>query len=110
MAAQIKRPAWQLAAAVGIALCAAAVLFCSTALRGEARRLFLPQLQRGQILPYEVHGHVERKVKTERKVSSMRGPQDYQGDLSGLVRLSVQEVRAAKSEPWVSAQVELLPA
>ena len=113
MAAQITHPVWKSAAAAfafGMALSAAAILFCSTALPGEAHRIFLPKLRRGETLQYEVHGRVERKVKTESKVSSMRGPQDYQGDLTGLMLLSVQEVRAAKSQPWVSAQVELRPA
>jgi hypothetical protein len=113
MAAQAIAPAaarrpllWFVSVAI---LCAAGVLLCGPILRGDARQLFLPKLQRGQILQYEVHGRVERKVTTESNVSSMRGPQDFDADLSNLVRLSVQEVRAAKSQPWVSAEVELLP-
>jgi len=86
-----------------------ATLLCVVTVHGDSRQRLLPKLQRGQNLQYSVHGRVERKVKTESKVSTMRGPQDYQGDLSSRVRLSVQEVRAAKSQPWVSAQVELLP-
>ena len=89
--------------------CAGAALLCSVALRGDARVQFLPKLQRGETLQYEVHGRVDRKVKTESRVSSMRGPQQLQGNLSNPLRLSVQEVRASKSQPWVSAQVELLP-
>jgi len=114
MAVQIVNPAERSPAfaafAVGGALSVIAILCSSAALHGAAYRDFLPKLQRGQVLQYEVHGRVERKVKTESKVSTMRGPQEFHGDLSSLIRFSVEEVRAAKHQPWVSAQAELLPA
>lgn len=88
---------------------AACMLVFAAALRGDARVRFLPSLQRGETLQYEVHGRVNRVVKTESRVSSMRGPQQLQGDLSSMVVFSVQEVRAGKPQPWVSGQVELLP-
>ena len=50
-------------------------LFSSFALRGDSRASFLPQLQRGQILLYEIHGRLDRNVKTESGISSSRGPQ-----------------------------------
>lgn len=90
-------------------LSAALMLLCAASLLGDARVLFLPKLQSGETMQYEVHGHVDRIVKTESRVSSIRGPQQLQGDLSNLVRLSVQEVRTSKAQPWVAAQVELLP-
>lgn len=88
---------------------AAALFACVAGLHGDSRQTLLPKLQRGEILQYDVHGRVERTVKTESKVSSMRGPQEFQGDLASLLRLSILEVRAAQHQPWVSAQVELLP-
>ncbi len=84
-------------------------LFSSLALRGDSRASFLPQLQRGQILLYEVHGRLDRNVKTESGVSSSRGPQQLKGDLASHIRLSIQDVHAAKPQPYVSALVELQP-
>jgi hypothetical protein len=81
---------------------------CAAILYGDSRAVFLPKLQRGQTLLYEIHGRLDRKVKTESRIASIRGPQELQGDLSNQVRLTVQEVRAGKTL-WVSAQSELLP-
>lgn len=93
----------------GVALFASILLFCATAICGDSRGVFLPRLQRGQTLVYEAHGRLDRKVRTESNISNMRGPQELQSDLSNQIRLSIQEVRAAKSQPWVSAQADLLP-
>ena len=84
-------------------------LFSSVSLSSDSRTTFLPKLQRGQTLLYSAYGRLDRKVKTESRFASFRGPQQLQGDLSTQIRLSVQEVRGAKSQPWVSAQAELLP-
>ncbi len=92
-----------------IAFYAAVILFCSAALHADSRATLIPKLQRGQSLFYETHGRLDRQVKTESRVSSSRGPQQLQGDLSSQIRLSIQEVRPAKPHPWVSAQVELRP-
>jgi hypothetical protein len=84
-------------------------LFSSLALRGDSRSSFLPQLQRGQVLLYEVHGRLDRNVKTESGISSSRGPQQLKGDLAGHIRLTIQDVHMAKPQPYVSALVELQP-
>ena len=84
-------------------------LFSSFALRGDSRASFLPQLQRGQILLYEIHGRLDRNVKTESGISSSRGPQQLKGDLGSHIRLTILDVHAAKPQPYVSAQVELQP-
>lgn len=93
----------------GVAFLAAILLFCATALCGDSRGVLLPKLQRGQILLYEAHGRLDRKVRTESNISNMRGPQELQSDLSNQFRVSIQEVRATKSQPWVSAQADLIP-
>jgi len=87
----------------------AVLLYCGAFLRADSSTSLLPKLQRGQTLLYEVHGRLDRKVKTESRVASIRGPQELEGDLSNQVRLTVQEVRPGKTQ-WVSAQAELLPA
>jgi hypothetical protein len=88
---------------------AALVFFCAVTLRSDTRTLLVPQLKPGHAFLYEVHGRINRSVKTESRVSSMFGPPPLQGDLSGQIRLSVQKVRAGKPHPILSVQTEILP-
>jgi hypothetical protein len=88
----------------------ALVPLCSLALQSDSRPLLLPQLKPGQTLLYEVHGRLNRSVKTESRVSSSYGPQQLQGDLSNQIRLSVQKVVAGKPHPTATVQTDLLPA
>jgi len=115
MAAKIIRPAgghsflahW----AKSLALLSALVPICAITLQSDARPLLLPQLKPGQTLLYEVHGRLNRSVKTESRVSSLfGGPQQIQGDLSSQIRLSVQNVVTGKPHPAVTVQTELMPA
>src|ERR1700675_1416217 len=114
MAAKIVRMAarrpglahWVRAAAFLVAL----VPLCSVPLLSDSFQLFLPQLKPGQTLLYEVHGRLNRSVKTESRVSSPRGPQQLKGDLSGQLPLSVQNVLAGNPRPTITVQTELLPA
>jgi hypothetical protein len=89
---------------------AALVFICSVTLRSDTLPLLLPQLKPGQSLLYEVHGRLNRSVKTESRVSRSFGPQQLQGDLSSQIRLSVQNVVTGKLHPAVTVQTELLPA
>jgi hypothetical protein len=86
------------------------VVFCAAGLPSDTRPSLLPQLKPGQTFVYEVHGRLNRSVKTESRVSSLRGPQQLQGDLSNKVRLSVQTVVSGKRHPIATVQSELLPA
>jgi hypothetical protein len=95
---------WSQMAAMLVAL----VLLCAAALRSDAPVLLLPELKPGQSLLYEVHGLINRSVKAESRVSSARGPQQLQGDLSSQIRLSVQKVLAGKPHPTITVQTELL--
>jgi hypothetical protein len=88
---------------------AAVVFFCAVRLRSDAKPLLLPQLKPGQTLLYEVHGRLNRSVKTESRISTFFGPQQLQGDLSSQIRLSVQKVIAGKPHPIATLQSELLP-
>ena len=85
------------------------LLLCGALLYADSHAAFLPKLQRGQTLLYEIHGRLDRKVTTESRIASIRGPQQLQGDLSNQLRLTIQEVRAGKTDSWISAQAELLP-
>jgi hypothetical protein len=93
-----------------VAILAALIPLCASALNGDARTLLVPQLKPGQIFSYEVHGRVNRSVKTESRVSTFRGPQQLQGDLSNRIRLSVESVATGKPHPLATVQTELLPA
>src|SRR5258708_12338738 len=113
MAAKIVRPT---DARSGFARCgesaamlAALVFICSVTLRSDTLPLLLPQLKPGQSLLYEVHGRLNRSVKTESLVSRSFGPQQLQGDLSSQIRLSVQKVSSGKPHPTATLQTELLP-
>jgi hypothetical protein len=114
IAAKIIRPSGaRPSSAVGVktAVVLTALLFvCTVSLRSDTRSSLLPQLKPGQTFLYEVHGRLNRSVKTESRVSNVFGPQQLQGDLSSQIRLSVQKVLAGKPHPIVTLQTELLPA
>jgi hypothetical protein len=114
MAAKIIRPSRiqpGFSAGLKTAVSITALLFvCAMSLRSDTRSSLLPQLKPGQTFLYEVHGRLNRSVKTQSNVSSLFGPQQLQGDLSSQLRLSVQKVLAGKPHPTVTLQMELLPA
>ena len=95
--------------ATSAVMLAALVFFCAVTLRSDSRTLLVPQLKPGHSFLYEVHGRINRSVKTESRVSSMFGPPPIQGDLSSQIRLSVQKVLAGKPHPILSVQTEILP-
>jgi hypothetical protein len=92
-----------------IAALSLSLSLCASTLRSDARALLVPQLKPGQSLVYEVHGRLNRSVKTESRVSTFFGPQQLQGDLSSQIRFTVQKVLAGKPHPVATAQTELLP-
>ena len=94
---------------VSVAMFAAIAFLFAVNLRSDTRPLFVPQLKAGQTLRYEVHGRLNRSVKTESRVSTFFGPQQLQGDLSSQIQLAVQKVFAGKPHPGATVQTELLP-
>jgi hypothetical protein len=113
MAAKIVRPTgarssfakWTFTSAI----LAVSAILCAVNLRSDSRPFFVPQLKPGQTILYEVHGRLNRSVKTESRVSTFSGPQQLQGDLSSQIRFTVQKVFAGKSHPVATVQTELLP-
>lgn len=91
------------------AVLASLLLVSATTSHSDARPLLVPQLKPGQTFLYEVHGRLNRSVKTESRISTFFGPQQLQGDLSSQIRLSVQKVLAGKPYPVVTVETELLP-
>jgi hypothetical protein len=96
---------WAKSAAVFASL----LLICTVTSHGDIRPTLVPQLKPGQTLLYEVHGRLNRSVKTQSNVSTLYGPPLLQGDLSSQIRLSVQKVLAGKPHPIATVQTELLP-
>jgi hypothetical protein len=101
--------AWVAAWVKSIAALSLMLSLCAPALRSDARAPLVPQLKPGQSLLYEVHGRLNRSVKTESRVSTFLGPQQLQGDLSSQIRFTVQKVFAGKPHPAANVQTELLP-
>lgn len=91
------------------AVLASLLLVCATTSRSDTRPQLVPQLKPGQTFLYEVHGRLNRSVKTQSNISSLYGPPILQGDLSSQIRLSVQRVLAGKPHPIATVQTELLP-
>jgi len=92
------------------AILAALIPCCALTLEIDASPLLLPQLRPGDALLYEVHGRINRSVKTESRVSSQFGPQQLQGDLSIRIHLSVQKTSAGKPHPSAAVETELFAA
>lgn len=100
---------YSLTSRITAGLFAALLFHCAATSGSDTSAPLVPQLKPGQAVFYEVHGRINRSVKTQSNVSSLYGPQQLQGDLSGRIRLSVQKVAAGKPHPVVSVQTELLP-
>lgn len=69
---------------------------------------FLPELHSGDILRYEIHGRVQRHVKTESLVSSILGPRDEKQEFSGELRITIKNVSTENGRPVVGARVEFV--
>jgi hypothetical protein len=91
------------------AMLAALFFFCTVTLRGDTHSLLVPQLKPGQTFLYEVHGRLNRAVKTESRVSNLRVPQQLQGELSSRIRVSVQKVSTGKPHATVTMETEFFP-
>ena len=70
----------------------------------EKNARFLPELQSGQTIVYEIHGRVQRKVKAESRVSSILKPADDKQEFSGELRVKIKEVKSENGRPVVLAQ------
>jgi hypothetical protein len=77
---------------------------------GRGDRITLrPRLQNGGKLGYEMHGRLERDVKTKSNVATMMSPRGVRGELSIGLRLTVQEIREVGGRPMMAAETELVP-
>jgi hypothetical protein len=95
-----KRAAWR------VASCAALLALSVGAAAGDQRVTLLPRLQVGQTIKYDVHGHVQRHVKTESRVSTMLHPGDVQRDVAMPLVFTANEMHTENGRPVVSAHAE----
>jgi len=72
----------------------------------DQRVVLLPQLQAGQVVKYDVHGHVLRHVKTVSRVATMLHPNDVQRDIAMPLLFTAKEIHLEKGRPVVVAHAE----
>jgi hypothetical protein len=73
---------------------------------GGKRVKLVPELKPGQILRYDVRGHVEQHRKTESRVIRNVLPFDVKQDFSGILQVTVENVSAEAGKPLVRAVAE----
>lgn len=100
MAERSKRTAWR------VANCAALLVLSVGGAAGDHRVTLLPRLQLGQAIKYDVHGHVQRHVKTESRVSTMLHPGDVQRDVAMPLMFTASEIHTEGGRPVVTAHAE----
>jgi hypothetical protein len=65
---------------------------------------FVPELKKEQVLLYDIHGRVQRHVKTESRVASILEPREAKQEFSGRLRVTIKELGAVNGRPFVSAE------
>ena len=83
----------------------AMLLVCLPALSGprEPNAKCLPELKAGQEIVYEIHGRVQRHVKTQSRVASILEPRDAKQEFSGQLRVKIKQVSAENGRPLITA-------
>jgi len=68
----------------------------------------LPELHQGEIIRYEIHGRVQRRVKTESRVASILAPRDEQQEFSGTLQITIKSIGTENGRPMVGARAEFV--
>ena len=100
MARRSKSATWRVAG------CAALLAGWIGAAGGDQRVVLLPRLQVGQAIKYDVHGRVQRHVKTESRVASLLHPGDAQSDVAMALVFTAKEIHLEHGRPVVVARAE----
>jgi hypothetical protein len=66
----------------------------------------VPELAAGQVLRYDIRGHVQQHKKTESRVIRNVLPQDVKQDFSKILRITVETVETENGKPVISAVAE----
>jgi hypothetical protein len=88
----------------GFLLTVLTTLFASAAGNNPLR--LVPKLAAGQVLRYDIRGHVQQHKKTESRVIRNVLPQDVKQDFTGILRITVKGVGTENGKPLVSAVAE----
>ena len=72
---------------------------------GDRARL-VPQLAAGQVLRYDIRGHVQKHTRTESRAVRNVVPQDFRQDFSGILRITVKSAGTENGKPLVRAVAE----
>ncbi len=102
MAGRSKNVTWRVASCLALPLLAGWV----GAAGGDQRVVLLPRLQVGQTIKYDVHGHVQRGVRTESRVATMLHPGDVQRDVIMPLVFTASEIHVENGRPVVAAHAE----
>ncbi len=66
----------------------------------------MPSLQKGQAVLYTVQGRVQRKVKSESRVSTILKPAEEKQEFSGQLHIKVMDVGTENGRPVIRAKAE----
>ena len=95
----------RLACGLAALLCLLACLPAESAAK-ERNARFVPELTKGQTLVYDIHGRVQRHVKTQSRVSSILEPRDTKQEFSGKLRIKIESVESENGRPVISARAD----
>jgi hypothetical protein len=100
---EMKRLAFGLAGIAIVAVCTQTGLWSR-----DKNVRFVPELQKEQVVLYEIHGRVQRQVKTESRVSTILKPAQEKQDYSGQLRMKIKETGTENGRPVVNARAEFI--
>ncbi len=72
----------------------------------EKNARFVPSLQKEQSLVFEIHGRVQRKVKTESRVATILKPAEEKQEFSGQLHVKIADVGAESGRPVIRANAK----
>ncbi len=73
---------------------------------GQNRTRFVPQLAAGQVLRYDIRGHVQKHTRTESRAVRNVIPQDIQQDFSAILQVTVETAGSENGKPVIRARAE----
>jgi hypothetical protein len=93
--------------ALRVASCGLLVAAGVCASGGDKGVVFLPKLQAGHTVKYDVQGNVKKHVKTESRVTTMLKPGDLQREIAMTLVLAPKEIHLERGRPVVLARAEI---
>ncbi|MGB2626554.1 MAG: hypothetical protein WAK20_07175 [Candidatus Acidiferrum sp.] len=72
----------------------------------QNRSRLVPQLAAGQVLRYDIRGHVQKHTKTESRAVRNVVPQDIKQDFSGILQITIENAGTENGKPVIKAVAE----